>query len=372
MPAPPPALPRGARYLHRPPAVSPRLRCACVVPARDEAARILACLEALRCQWSAGGRPLHDELAVVLVVNGTTDATAHRVAEWSRSHPARALWAVDVDFPADRAHVGSARGLGMHLAAGLLAEADACPPERALLFSTDADSRLDHDAVAGGLAELTRADAFGAHIVAGEPDPSVVGGLVNRYGRLRGALRHACFPEPHDRHPPHGVFGGAGFGVSLAAYRRVGGLPELPYDEDREMRAALRAAGCRVSYPRDVVVQTSTRTDGRTPWGMARQLAAWEDQHARGEWPRVPGYAGLRAKYTRKAAHRLRWRADGGPGAFEAAWAAHWLDPEVQARHRRRYPLVPLPRAVRELEAAASAPLEDVEPVPGGAVPAEV
>ena len=362
--AAPPKLPPRARYLHRPPVPPARLRCVCVVPARDEADRIVDCLEALRCQWSAAARPLHDDMAVVLVVNGTTDATAYRVAQWARPHPAHALYAVDVDFPADRAHVGSARRLGLELAAELLAATAVCPPERALLFSTDADSRLRHDAVSRGLAELDHADAFGAHIIAGEADTSVIGKLYNRYAALRGELRHRLYPEAHHRHAPHGVFGGAGFGVSLAAYRAVGGLPELPYDEDQEMRRRLRAGGRRVSYPRGVVVHTSTRTDGRTPWGMAHQLVAWSQQHALGRWPLVPGRSGLVAKYLRKARWRELYRSTARAEPFERVWRRYWLREAVQARHLNRYPLVELPRAVSELEGGRLATLEYVESVP--------
>ena len=357
-----------ARYLYAAPHAPRRLRCACVVPARDEARRIVACLEALRCQWTRHASSLREELAVVLVVNGTTDHTAYQVLQWAALYPSFALAVVDVDFPAPRAHVGSARGLGLGIGAHLLRALSEAPPERRLLFSTDADTRLAHDAVDRGLEELGRADAFGANILAGEPDTSRIGLLFNRYRDLHAELRYAVYASPHDRHPPHGVFGGAGFGVSLSAYEGVGGLPEVSFDEDQGMRARLLDGGYRVSYPRDIVAYTSTRTTGRTPWGMAKQLAAWEAEAAREEWPLVPAREGLLAKYRLKARERQRWRgrADhpdrdhGDHRGFEAAWRRYWYSSDVQRRHARRYPLLPLPEATGQLELAARAALQHV------------
>ena len=365
--APDLALPAGARYvLGEDQARRATLRAAVCIPARDEAERIFAALEAVRCQWDpATQRPLGEAVACVLVVNGTTDETLQRVCAWAAAHPRFRLTVVDADFAPERAHVGTARRLALDLGAGLLA-AGGCGGD-GLLLSTDADSRLRYDALARGLGELQRADAFGAHIVAGEPDHSRIGLLVNRYGALRAELRHRLYREPHDRTPPHGVFGGAGFGLTVRAYRLAGGLPEQPYDEDQELRRRLLSAGLRVSYPRDVVVATSTRTDGRTPWGMARQLAAWAADDDAGRMPAVPGASALAGRYRAKAALRDRFPDTPlGRQGFYAAWRER--GPGLRSRLPED---CPLPQAIAQLEAwlasgttgTSREPLEDVEPV---------
>ncbi len=341
-----------------------------VVPARNEAERILPCLEALRCQWSAQHGNLHRAFATVLVINGSNDATEYEALQWATAHPELAVTIVDVDFPEAMAHVGSARHLGFAYACALFA-GSSVPRTRQLLFSTDSDSRLAHDAVARGLDELERADAFGAHIIAGEPDPSRIGKVINRYATLLARVRFDNYAQAFERHPPHGVFGGAGFGVSRAAYEAVGGVPRLAFDEDQHMRRRLLDAGYRVNHPRDVIVYTSTRTEGRTPWGMARQLAVWDEDYAHGRWPIVPGAAGLLFKYELKAALRRSYEGDGSEAphadvlpafarpawalararaSYELAWRALWTDADFAHWREARYAQVPLPQAVRELE----------------------
>ncbi len=348
-----PELPTEARYIAQPEIMPLDLRCAVVVPARDEARRILTCLEAIRCEWSLEGQQLTDQVLTVLVINGTTDDTAYRVLQWNRRFEHVPLVVVDANFSAERAHVGSARALGMEIAEQLLGSHSSLPRHRQLLFSTDADSRLAHDAVARGLLELELADAFGAHIMAGETDTSRIGMMFNQYNRLKGMLRHELYPCAHDRNAPHGVFGGAGFGVSCSTYTAVGGLPELAFDEDQAMRRRLLEGGFRVSYPTDIVVYTSTRTTGRTPWGMAQQLVAWEQEPAN-YWPLVPAAEGLAAKYRLKAKLRDSWRAAGRLEKFELCWAKYWRSTWVQTEHAELFPLMELPTAADSLRSMLS------------------
>ena len=340
-----PDLTDDARYLAAPDELPKYLSAVAVIPARDEARRVVTCLEGLRCQWNPQFGSMHQQVAAVLVVNGTRDATAFEAMKWQAIHPTFALFIVDVQFARDKAHVGSARRLGLDVAAALLEQTVA---EAGLLFSTDADSRLAPTALSIGIQELSRADAFGAHIVAGEEDASVIGLTMNRYNELKAQLRFRHYRSAHERHPQHGVFGGAGFGVSLHAYRAVGGLPQLAYDEDQEMRRRLLGQGFRVSYPKDIVVYTSTRTTGRTPWGMAKQLEAWERDAERNAWPEEYCAEGLVEKYDAKARTRNAWAVTNSNEAFEQYWQREWH--RLMGGRPQSTPKVPLPEAVASLE----------------------
>lgn len=362
-----PTLPHDGHYRHASIHARQPWRAAVVVPARDEAARILPCLESLRCQWSLDGRSMAGHFPVVLVVNGTSDATCGEVLRWVGHYPDLPLVLVDVDFPSAEAHVGSARGLGLEIAAALLEQNGW---GKRLLFSTDADTRLAPNALAEAYALLQRgADAVGAHIVAGEEDTSKIGLKINAYRALRSSLRHRYYPGEFDVQPSHGDFGGAGFGVSLEAYREVGGLPRVAYHEDQQMRRRLLDAGLKIAYPRTVTVYTSTRTDGRAEWGMARQLAAWEDDHAAGKWPLVPCTNGIVWKYALKGALRAGaepldyfdrtgrlaevWTGTQHRRSFEARWRDFWSHPDTVATREARFPQRPLPEAIAELKRAA-------------------
>ncbi len=361
-----PKLPHGGRYAVSVGAADQAWHSAVVIPARNEVDRILSCLEAIRCQWSVDGRSLAGQFVTVVVVNGTTDATCGEVVRWHASHPTVPLVLVDIDFPAAEAHVGSARSLGMEIAASLLEQNGT--GER-MLLSTDADTRLAPNAVAEAYAWLERgADAVGAHILAGEADPSQIGAVINAYRALHAALRYRYYRGALDTQPTHGDFGGAGFGVSLEAYRQVGGLPIRSYDEDQLMRRRLLDAGQVVAYPRSFVVYTSTRTDGRAEWGMAKQLAAWENDYAEQKWPLMPCVNGLVWKYALKASLREgrppinyfdpsgrlveAWGRTDTTAPFEARWRAFWSDADTVQLREARFPKRPLPEAYATLKAA--------------------
>ena len=357
------ALPHGGRVLARPTVSPRRWHTAVVIPARNEAERIIGCLEALRCQWSPAGRSLTGDFVTVLVVNGTTDATATQALHWHAAHPQFPLLLVDVDFPAAGAHVGAARGLGLDLGVALLRAWGTGP---GLLFSTDADSRLESTAIARARLGIERgADALGAFIRTHEPDTSQIGAVINAYRRLSSRLRQRYCPCPLGTVDPHGDFGGAGFVVTVDAYSRAGGLPRTRWDEDAGMRRRLLASGAVVAYPRDLVVYTSTRHDGRAEWGMAQQLAVWEADHRAGRWPTAPTAAGLVWKYALKAALREGLDPDGyfdptgglaaawsripDDAPFEARWQRFWDDDITVELRERRFPQTPLPQAYHSL-----------------------
>ncbi len=357
-------LPAGARLLLIPSAPLAPWRSAVVIPARNEAQRIVACLEALRCQWSVTGRTALGDFVTVLVINGSTDASVQEVYRWHLSHPEMPLLLVDVDFPVDLAHVGSARGLGFDLAIDLLRQHG---QGQRMLFSTDADTRLGASCLAEAYRWLERgADAVGAHIRTSEPDTSRIGAVVNAYRNISREIRQQYYPSPLAQEAQHGDFGGAGFGVSLDAYQKAGGLPRLSFDEDQGMRRRLLDNGAAVLYPSNVAVYTSTRLDGRAVWGMAQQLAVWERDYEHNRWPMAPTASGLVWKYALKAQLRdgrrpgayfdrsghlaSLWNGVEHNAPFEARWSRFWQDASTRQHRDALFPLLSLPLALRSLQ----------------------
>ena len=136
------------------------IAAAVIIPACNEAADIENCLHAVRCQWSSRGQSLQSQILAVVVINGSQDATAMRVLRFARQYPTMPLLALDIQFEEPFAHVGSARKLGFDLASYWLGP-DASPAT--LLFSTDADTRLEESCIDKALSYLHRgADAIGA------------------------------------------------------------------------------------------------------------------------------------------------------------------------------------------------------------------
>ncbi len=214
---------------------------AVVVPARDEAAHVRGCLASL----ADAAREVAAPVRVVVVVNGTVDATA---AE-ARRHGAEVL---EHDEPG----VGLARATGF---AHVLRGQD---PRRTWIATTDADSRVPP----GWLRLHADLVARGAEAVVGTV-------------RLPAAdrARHASWWAEYRR----GIVGGehphvhgANLGVLGSAYVAAGGFEAVQAHEDASLVARLEATGARTVRTVEEPVWTSARVRGRAPTGVAADLLA--------------------------------------------------------------------------------------------------
>jgi len=246
-------------------------RVVIVVPARNEQARIGACLQHLTT-LATDRRVI--ALEILVLANNCTDATVERV----QAFPARPSAPVMVDsvaLPPKDAHAGWARRLAFDAGARRLAS----PQD--LLLCTDADTRVARDWL---LKTLDHIDA-GYDAVAGfaRLDPRELRRLDPAHRTRLAAIRRyddaCCYLKAartsDEPWPRHFYEGGASIALTLAAYRSTGGAPTPHVGEDKALFDALRAAGRRIRHPKDVRVLTSCRTDGRAPEGAADTLARW-------------------------------------------------------------------------------------------------
>lgn len=226
-----------------------------VVPARDEAEGIAACLRSIRASLAAapvGGAQ------VTVVADACADDTARLAAG--------ELADLGCVVATSVANVGRARGLGAQDVIGRLLTAGA-DPTRTWLCSTDADSTVPLDWVAGQLrhaeagaaavAGVVRVDSFADH-----PEPV----------RLRYLARYAAGLAGSRHHHVHG----ANLGVRADAYLAVGGWSGLASAEDHDLWHRLRAGGWPVLAATDSWVTTSGRALGRAPDGFAGLLSSLE------------------------------------------------------------------------------------------------
>jgi glucosyl-3-phosphoglycerate synthase len=258
-------LPGAPRLALAPP--DPRLEAVVVVPARDEAERVSACLRALAGQRGVG----HDAYEVVLVLDGCRDATRERALEVGARHANLRLHVVELSVPRG---VGRARRLGMDLACERLLTAGR---PLGLIASTDADSVVAED----WLAAQRALAAAGARAIGGliELDPAEARRLSLQALERRGAdaarrmrhVRERGVPS-QDRIAEHHQFSGASLALTAAAYRECGGLPVSAALEDEALERELCNRGIPIHRSRAVRVSTSARTEGRAPRGLAHDL----------------------------------------------------------------------------------------------------
>ncbi len=209
------------------------MRFSVIIPARDEAARIGACLDSV----AAAARPFPDEVETVVVLNRCTDATE----QIARDHGAR----IARD---DRKNLAAIRNTGARAASG------------EILVTIDADSRMS----ANMLAEIDRALAGGKTVGGGVPiyPERRSAGIL-----LTGLILLALLP---------GLSAGL-FWCRREDFKSLGGFNEaLRVGEDVDFAKRLRALGKRTNRPfrtlwRTHIVTSCRKFDALGDWYCLRR-----------------------------------------------------------------------------------------------------
>lgn len=231
-----------------------------VIPARDEEARIGACLRALAAQTLPG-----DRFTTIVVLDGCRDQTQAVVAS-TATH--LHLNVTTLDGPGHGP--GPARRLGMDHACEQLLTVGR---PRGLIACTDADSRPAPD----WLEQQLKHVAHGARAIAGmiELDPDEASAMPPAVlaRRRRDAQLRLTHVRTRDPGAAHHHAGGASLAVTAATYQAVGGIEPLYALEDANFAIRLDRHGVRLLRPADVKVHTSARSDGRAARGLSVDLA---------------------------------------------------------------------------------------------------
>ncbi len=270
------------------------LRAIVAIPVRNEAQLIWRCLSSMAIQTDLAGQPLDASVyEVLLVLNNCTDDTAAAISAFETEVPSLRLLIASVDLPPPQAHVGTARRLAMDAACRRLAGRG---HRATAILTTDADTEVAPDWIAANLAEIEA----GADAVAGQLDlepqledlPEALGAAVRlhlRYETLLHAAtgrKSANHRDGHDR--SHRFGNGASIAITPDAYRKSGGLPPLPFEEDVAFCRNVEAASLRLARSNRVRVRPALRLEGRATRGMASTLARWKAEVDAGREIRVP------------------------------------------------------------------------------------
>lgn len=238
---------------------------AVVIPARNEAERIDACLAALAGQCA-------DRVSIILVVNNTTDDTIGNARVIADQHGLD-LGVIDCLLPLNQG-VGTARQLGCDHALRVMSELQ-------YVLTTDADCIVAHDWIHRNVAHLQQVDAVCGKIDLIENEAGILDGmdrvLATNEGKYRKLVQQ--FYAQHakgcdDIAGTHGEAAGASLAFRIKAYRTVGGFDPIKCGEDRCIVRALRLSGHSVRHADDVVVRASCRLTGRATGGMSDALKA--------------------------------------------------------------------------------------------------
>lgn len=238
---------------------------AVIVPARNEEARIGACLTALAGQCT--GR-----VTVIVLINNTADRTGAVARETAARHGLR-LVVLERSLPPNQG-VGTARAIGCDHALHTM-------PDLQYLLTTDADCVVNGDWITRNIAHLETADAVCGKIDLIAEEADILGAMDCELATMEGRYRDLVQDFYADHEPgsvdirgTHGEAAGASLAFSKAAYLAVGGFAPLKCGEDRRIVRALRRAGYTVRHGWDIKVQASCRLTGRATGGMSDALRA--------------------------------------------------------------------------------------------------
>jgi hypothetical protein len=284
---------------------------AVAIPVKDEESHIGACLAALLGQTQPADH-------IVLLLNNCTDRSAQIVRRMA--YGVAQVHVVEQVLTGGEASAGHARLLAMDAAAELLGNGGA-------ILTTDADGRVPRDWVERnltwlaegydavcGMAMIDPVDeaAIPAHLISDDA-------LETEYTALLDEIDSIIDPRADDPWPRHTHHSGASIAVTTAAYRSIGGLPQVAVGEDRALIEALMRRDSRIRHDPAIRVMVSGRVVGRADGGMAATIARrivvqdlWADDRL--ERPA----AALRRARLRGAARRV-WMGLGDPLAIAAA-----------------------------------------------------
>ena len=264
--------------------IEPQMQAIVAIPAKDEAEKLPACLQALANQTDELGRPLERGVfGVVIFANNCSDDSAY-AARLAAGGAPFVLRVVEARLPRTQAHAGGARRKAMDLAEAWLRELRAFD---GVILTTDADSQVAPNWICANLSAFAQdVDAVLGQISLDEdgerlpPALHARGKLESVYEDLLAEIFALLDPQLCNPWPHHATISGASLALRREAYLRVGRLPRIPLGEDKALVAALLRHDARIRFAPEVTVVTSARIAGRAVGGVADTLRLRSDDPA--------------------------------------------------------------------------------------------
>lgn len=222
------------------------------IPARDEATRIEACIEALASAAGEIDRPT----IVVVAADDCHDDTAFRADSALLRARHRGLDGMVINTAHRTA--GGARSAAIDAAL----ERTARDPARVWVATTDADTVVDRSWLATHLAWANS----GIDGIAGLVGVAWEGGPEDLADRYRASIVRGGVGVGHAH------VHGANLGLRADRWVAVGGCGPGAVGEDHELWTRLRTSGALLLGVDDLLVTTSGRLYGRAPGGFADYL----------------------------------------------------------------------------------------------------
>lgn len=287
----------------------PCLLISVVIPARNEACNLEQSLDALRNQQQTNGLPLLTSVyEVLLLLNNCTDDSGVVARAYQYQYPDFPLRIAQIQLPAEIANIGTVRRMLMDEACQRLTEIG---KPNGIIASTDADTIVDQHWIHQILQETNSGcEAVGGRILT-HPDGNPVRRNHLRdvtYRMLVAQVESHIDPQPYDPWPRHFQHFGASLALTCEAYKRVGGLPDVPYLEDEALYRALVRTDTRIRKSPHVRVVTSTRMQGQVAVGFSEQLRYWSALNQTNECQLAESAGAVIRRFRNRERLRVSWQ----------------------------------------------------------------
>lgn len=253
-------------------------RLCVVVPIRNESEHLPATIGALARQVTEQGQPVDpDSYEVLILANNCSDDSVAIAHTLKKKYSALHLHVLEVTLPSASAHIGTARRMAMNEAYRRLCSIR----QDGVIASTDGDTQVSPTWVSALLNEFDKGvDAVGGRILTRRQTEASINPGTSLYflrymahSYLSAQLEALLDPQPHDCLPRHAQYHGANLAITAEMYRRVGGIPNVPSEEDVALYRRLQQADAKIRHSPHVQVTTSARQIGRASGGLADRLS---------------------------------------------------------------------------------------------------
>lgn len=254
------------------PAKSENLQLVVTIPAKNEAATIWKCLNALANQTLEHGLISPEIFEVMVLCNHCDDNTSDLCKLFQNTHPDFPLYIFNT-HDAEINTVGAVRRHLMDLAAKRL-------PDDGFIIMTDADTEADKF----WLNSFLKLKPEPIDLICGIITPDL-NGLKNearnklfqnrQYLDLVTRLETDLYPQESDPWPRHSHNSGPNMAIRNLVYKKLGGIPPLACFEDIALYQKVISHGYRVKHSNKPIVSTSCRSSSRVPGGFGTQIQTW-------------------------------------------------------------------------------------------------
>lgn len=356
-----------------------------VIPVRDEAEHLIANLDAFANQIDLQNARLNPNLfEIIVLANNCSDDSATLARDWKNRNVPVNLHVVEMNFPPENSNVGFVRRLLMNEAFCRLKKTRFGD---GIIMTTDGDTRVAPDWIAQNIKEIADgADAVGGRILLEafeleqmDERARFLHLLDEEYRLLVAEFECVLDRISHDVFPRHHQHFNGSFAVTVRAFERAGGVPEVEFLEDVAFYHALLRIDAKVRHSPFVKVFTSGRSVGRSQVGLSFQINQWTEMGKNDEVYLVESATAIEKRMETRKRLRLFWEkvnAEDFPGSGEISLLAQnikvpaeWLSGEIgkkqtfgklleevfriqdeNAARREENPLVPVEQAVLDLQ----------------------